>query len=156
MYSFGEKHPIVFQIILTTVSFLAAGIIVAATSLYMHPDLCSSVARVVVAAALLVIYRRAFKGQNHFRNLKIGTISEISRSCSRFCCFRCGTFSIILVREWLSGELITSLKARLQQSLRHSLRKCSSEAYSSTISRRKGMTISAVYSFLPLCLRQCI
>ena len=61
MYSFGEKHPIVFQIILTTVSFLAAGIIVAATSLYMHPDLCSSVARVVVAAALLVIYRRAFK-----------------------------------------------------------------------------------------------
>ena len=71
MYSFGEKHPIVFQIILTTVSFLAAGIIVAATSLYMHPDLCSSVARVVVAAALLVIYRRAFKGQNHFRNLKI-------------------------------------------------------------------------------------
>ena len=71
MYSFGEKHPIIFEIILTTVSFLAAGIIVAATSLYMHPDLSSSIARVLVAVALLVIYRRAFRGQNPFTNLKI-------------------------------------------------------------------------------------
>ena len=72
MYEFGEKHPIGFEIILIIVSFLAAGIIVAACSLvYMHPDLASSIARILVGIALLLIYRRAFVGEKPFANLKI-------------------------------------------------------------------------------------
>ena len=69
MYEFGEKHPIGFEIILIIVSFLAAGVIVMACSIVnIHPDLSSSIARVFVALVLLVIYRRAFKGQNPFTN----------------------------------------------------------------------------------------
>ena len=69
MYEFGEKHPIGFEIILIIVSFLASGVIVAACSMVsMHPDLSSSIARIFVALVLLVIYRRAFTGQNIFTN----------------------------------------------------------------------------------------
>lgn len=69
MYEFGEKHPIGFEIILIIVSFLAAGVIVLACSIVnMHPDLSSSIARIFVALVLLVIYRRAFTGQNIFKN----------------------------------------------------------------------------------------
>lgn len=69
MYEFGEKHPIGFEIILIIVSFLAAGVIVMACSIVnIHPDLSSSIARVFVALVLLVIYRRAFTGQNPFTN----------------------------------------------------------------------------------------
>ena len=69
MYEFGEKHPIGFEIILIIVSFLAAGVIVMACSIVnMHADLSSSIARIFVALVLLVIYRRAFTGQNPFTN----------------------------------------------------------------------------------------
>lgn len=69
MYKFGEKHPIGFEIILIIVSFLASGIIVVACSMVsMHPDLSSAIARIFVALVLLVIYRRAFTGQNIFTN----------------------------------------------------------------------------------------
>ena len=69
MYKFGEKHPIGFEIILIIVSFLASGVIVVACSMVnMHPDLSSSLARIFVALVLLVIYRRAFTGQNIFTN----------------------------------------------------------------------------------------
>ena len=69
MYEFGEKHPIGFEIILIIVSFLAAGVIVMACSIVnLHADLSSSIARICVALVLLVIYRRAFTGQNPFTN----------------------------------------------------------------------------------------
>ena len=69
MYAYGEKHPIGFEIILIIVSFLASGVIVLACSMVnMHPDLSSSIARIFVALVLLVIYRRAFTGQNIFTN----------------------------------------------------------------------------------------
>ena len=69
MYEFGEKHPIGFEIILIIISFLAAGVIVLACSIVnIHPDLSSSIARIFVALVLLVIYRRAFTGQNIFKN----------------------------------------------------------------------------------------
>ena len=69
MYEFGEKHPIGFEIILIIVSFLAAGVIVMACSIVnLHADLSSSIARIFVALVLLVIYRRAFTGQNPFTN----------------------------------------------------------------------------------------
>lgn len=63
MYKFGEKHPIGFEIILIIISFLAAGIIVAAGSATnMDADLSASIGRIIVAAALFLIYQRAFKG----------------------------------------------------------------------------------------------
>ena len=69
MYEFGEKHPIAFEFILIIVSFVAAGIIVAACSIVnMQTDLSTSIARVLVAMVLLLIYRRAFKGQNPLAN----------------------------------------------------------------------------------------
>ena len=39
MYQFGEKHPVIFEIILTILSFLVAAVFVAAGSiLNVHPD----------------------------------------------------------------------------------------------------------------------
>ena len=39
MYQFGEKHPVIFEIILTILSFLAAAVFVAAGSiLNIHPE----------------------------------------------------------------------------------------------------------------------
>ena len=69
MYKFGEKHPIGLEIILIIVSFLVSGVIVVACSIVnMHADLSTSIARIFVALVLLVIYRRAFTGQNIFTN----------------------------------------------------------------------------------------
>ena len=102
MYEFGEKHPIGFEIILIIVSFLAAGVIVMACSIVnMHADLSSSIARIFVALVLLVIYRRAFTGQNPLY----------------------GTFSTTSVRGWSSEEACSSLRPRSRQSLLRSLRK---------------------------------
>ena len=75
MYEFGEKHPIAFELILIIVSFVAAGIIVAACSIVnMQTDLSTSIARVLVAMVLLLIYRRAFKGQNPLASFVIGLV----------------------------------------------------------------------------------
>lgn len=58
----GEKHPVLFELILIIVSFLAAGLFSVAGSIFnVHPDLSSSVGRVVVAAVLFLIYRKAFQ-----------------------------------------------------------------------------------------------
>lgn len=63
MYKFGEKHPVIFEIILIILSFLAAAVFVAAGSIFnIHPDLCSSVGRILVGAFLALLYRRAFTG----------------------------------------------------------------------------------------------
>lgn len=72
MYQFGEKHPVIFEIILTILSFLAAAVFVAAGSiLNVHPDFCSSVGRIIVGAALMLLYRRAFTGIETKKNYLI-------------------------------------------------------------------------------------
>ena len=115
MYEFGEKHPIGFEIILIIVSFLASGVIVLACSMVnMHPDLSSSIARVFVALVLLVIYRRAFTGQNIFTNPVIVIPSLF---------LPYGTFSSTSVRGRYSEEALSSLRPRSRRSLPRSLRK---------------------------------
>lgn len=63
MFKFGEKHPVLFEIILFVASFLAAAVITAAGNIFsLHPDLSSSIGRTVVGITLLIIYKRAFHG----------------------------------------------------------------------------------------------
>ncbi len=77
MYQFGEKHPVIFEIILTILSFLAAAVFVAAGSiLNVHPDFCSSVGRIIVGATLMLLYRRAFTGIETKKNYLILLAAE--------------------------------------------------------------------------------
>lgn len=63
MYKFGEKHPVIFEIILIIAAFAAASVFTVAGNIYnLHPDLSSSVGRVIVGVALLIIFKRAFAG----------------------------------------------------------------------------------------------
>lgn len=66
MYKFGEKHPIIFEIILIVAAFAAAAVFTTVGNMYnLHPDLSTSVGRIVIAVVLLLIYKRAFE-RNHF------------------------------------------------------------------------------------------
>ncbi len=65
MFKLGEKHPVLFEIVLVFLSFLAAIIFVVAGSILSVPqDICSSVSRIFVGIALFIIYRRAFALKN--------------------------------------------------------------------------------------------
>ena len=70
MYTFGEKHPVWFEIILVIAAFLAAALFTVAGNVFnVHPALSSSLGRVVIGAALMVIHKRAFQGGRPFANL---------------------------------------------------------------------------------------
>lgn len=72
MYKFGEDHPILFEIILIVAAFLAAAVFVVAGSiLYLPSEFSTSVGRILVGLILLILYRRAFKAGNPFRNFVI-------------------------------------------------------------------------------------
>lgn len=63
MFGFGEKRPVLFEIILFIAALLAAAAFtVAGNIFYLPADLSSSVGRIAVGIALLIIYKRAFKG----------------------------------------------------------------------------------------------
>ena len=65
MYQFGEKHPVIFESFLTIAVFLVAiAVIIPGNILNLHPDLTSSVGRIVAGLLLLLLYRRAFTGRN--------------------------------------------------------------------------------------------
>ena len=67
MFNFGEKHPVLFEIILIIAAFLAAGVLSAVGGIfYLHPNLSSSIARIAVGLFLLFLYRRAFRENNGF------------------------------------------------------------------------------------------
>lgn len=69
MFEFGERHPIAFEIVLIVISFFAAALFSAAGNvLDLHPDLGTSAGRIIVAAALLFIYRKAFRGSSVYTN----------------------------------------------------------------------------------------
>ena len=69
MYQFGEKHPVIMEIILLVISFMAAAAVVVAGSVVgMHSDLSSSIGRVIAGAGLYFVYRRAFEGNRLFGN----------------------------------------------------------------------------------------
>ena len=133
MYEFGEKHPIGFEIILIIVSFLAAGVIVMACSIVnIHPDLSSSIARVFVALVLLVIYRRAFKGQNPFTNPVIVIPSLL--------------FAVWNVFYNLSSGMVFGGSVFFIEA----------GGFSFTISRKRAAAISAACSSQRLCSLLCI
>ena len=70
MFAFGEKHPIRLEIILILVSFLAVILFSVVGNLYyLHPDFSTSVGRIAVGIALLILYRKAFAGQSHGKHL---------------------------------------------------------------------------------------
>ncbi len=69
MFKFGENHPVLFEIILIIAAFAVAAVFSIAGNMYnVHPGLSSSVGRIVVGAVLLIIYKRAFKGNSSFTN----------------------------------------------------------------------------------------
>ena len=72
MFSFGERRPVLFEIILTAAAFAAAILFTVAGSIfYLSSDLSSSLGRIVIGLALLMIYRRAFKGGKPHNNMLI-------------------------------------------------------------------------------------
>lgn len=63
MYKFGEKHPVVFEIILIVAAFLVAGVLTGVgNSMDLQPEESASIGRIITGAALLIIFRRAFRG----------------------------------------------------------------------------------------------
>ena len=69
MYQFGEKHPVLMEIILLVVSFMVAIVFVVAGSVFnMQSELSSSIGRVIAGAGLYFVYRRAFEGNRLFGN----------------------------------------------------------------------------------------
>lgn len=65
MYTFGEKHPVIFEFLLIFAAFLAAGVLTAAGSiLNLHSALSTSLARIAVGLALYLLFKRAFPGVN--------------------------------------------------------------------------------------------
>lgn len=72
MYKFGEEHPVLFEIILFIAAFAAAAVFtILGNIFYLPPDLSTSIGRIIVGIALLLIYKRAFtfKGKGVFTNL---------------------------------------------------------------------------------------
>ena len=70
MFQFGERHPVLFEIVLVIAAFLAAGVFSLVGAIFnVHPALSSSVGRVLIGAALIVIYNRAFTRGRPFKNL---------------------------------------------------------------------------------------
>ena len=72
MLRLGEKRPILFEILLVVLAFLAAAVFTAAGNVIdMHPDLSSSIGRIAVGILLIVLYHRAFRGENPLKNFII-------------------------------------------------------------------------------------
>ena len=69
MFEYGEKHPILFEIILFIVAMIGAGIFVLLGSILGLPtNLSSSAGRIIVGIILFFIFRRVFKDNNGLFN----------------------------------------------------------------------------------------
>lgn len=72
MFAYGEKHPFIFEIMLTIVSFALVILLTIAASVFgLSSDLTTSIARIAVGLLLMLVYRRAFKGEKPKNNLLI-------------------------------------------------------------------------------------
>jgi len=70
MFALGERRPVLCELILMVLAFLAAAAFTAAGSLLnLSADLSSSVGRILAGAVLLLIFRRAFRGEGPLRGL---------------------------------------------------------------------------------------
>ena len=62
MFIYGEKHPVVFEIILIILSFLVTVLFMITGSIfYLDSDLSTSLARICTGILLLIIFRKMFK-----------------------------------------------------------------------------------------------
>ncbi|MCR5453093.1 MAG: CPBP family intramembrane metalloprotease [Lachnospiraceae bacterium] len=69
MFKFGEKHPVIFEIILIVAAFIGAAIITVMGSIvYMPPELSAAIGRIAVGIVLIIIYRSIFKGDQFLKN----------------------------------------------------------------------------------------
>ena len=72
MYKFGERHPVLFELVLVVAAFLAAALVsVVVNEVCYDPELSGSAARIVTGAALLVLYHRAMRGGKPLANLRV-------------------------------------------------------------------------------------
>ena len=72
MSEFQTKRPILFEIILIVISFAVAAFFTAVGRMgNLHPDLCTSAARILVGLILLLLYRKSFRGDHPLNNLVI-------------------------------------------------------------------------------------
>ena len=69
MFEFAEKKPILFEIILIVISFIAVVIFtVFGNALYLSTELSTSIGRIIVGIALIFIYHRAFSNERPFKD----------------------------------------------------------------------------------------
>ncbi len=71
MKKFSTGNPVLFMILLFTVSLIAAGVltyVIAAVG--FSPDTSSSIARLIIAALLLILYRNSFTKAKLFTGMK--------------------------------------------------------------------------------------
>ena len=72
MFRLGKKHPVLFEILLVVVAFLAAALITVGTSsFFTTADIGTSVARIAVGALLLPVFHKAFRVRNPFTRFGI-------------------------------------------------------------------------------------
>ena len=70
MFQFGEKRPVLFQLLLTAAAFFAAAVIAVMGGIAgLDTDLSTSIARIITGAILLLLYRRAFAEEHPLRNI---------------------------------------------------------------------------------------
>ena len=62
MKRYGEKHPVLFEILLTIAAFIAASALTAVGNiLYLHSALSTSLARIITGVILLLIWKEIWK-----------------------------------------------------------------------------------------------
>ena len=72
MYSYGERHPVILEVILTVAAFgVALGLTIAANMFLFDSEWNSSLARIVTGLLFMLIYLRAFRGPKPKNNLLI-------------------------------------------------------------------------------------
>lgn len=91
MYKLGERHPILFELALIVIAFLAA----AFASLVLNAvcydfELSASAARIVTGAALLALYRRALRGGRPLANLRVAAPALLFAAWNLFYNFSSG------------------------------------------------------------------
>ena len=70
MKTLGEKHPIIFEIILFVIGLLLAGVVAGVLNMFgCNNEVSASVARILIGIAFLAAFYRSFKLGNSFKGL---------------------------------------------------------------------------------------
>ena len=69
MFAYGEKHPVLFEVILFILAMIVAMVFTIAGSLFYLPtEISSSIGRIIAAIVLFFVYRRAFQDNTLFKD----------------------------------------------------------------------------------------